>query len=110
MDELSGIKEHIFDAFVEMTSSLGYENVSMRNIAEKVGIKVASIYNHFETKGKILNYAYDYYAKRQYDNRKPLDEMKKMIETASADDIVPTFFYKFVTETTYFFIFLLIFA
>ena len=98
MEALSGTKEHIFDVFVEMTSALGYENVSMRDIADKVGIKVASIYNHFETKAKILEYAYDYYAQRQYDNRKPVDEMKKMIETASAEEIVPTFFYKFVTE------------
>ena len=98
MEKLSGTKELIFDAFVEMTSSFGYENVSMRNIADKVGIKVASIYNHFESKDKILRYAYDYYFERQYDNRKPVDEMKKIIETASADELVPTFFYTFVTE------------
>ena len=98
MEELSGTKELIFDVFVEMTSSLGYENVSMRSIADKVGIKVASIYNHFESKEKILEYAYKYYKDRQYDNRKPVDEMKKMIETASAEELVPAFFYTFVTE------------
>jgi AcrR family transcriptional regulator len=70
----------------------------MRDIADKVGIKVASIYNHFESKVKILEYAYQYYDERQYDNRKPIDEMKKMIETASMEELVPTFFYTFVTE------------
>lgn len=98
MDELSGTKELIFDSFVQMTSELGYENVSMRAIADRVGIKVASIYNHFETKAKILEYAYDYYAKRQYDNRKSVDEMKKLIETASAEEIVSAFFYTFETD------------
>ena len=98
MKELSGTRELIFDAFVEMTATLGYENVSMREIADKVGIKVASIYNHFETKREILEYAYGYYSRREYDNRRPLDEMKKMIETASAEEIIPTFFYTFLSE------------
>jgi len=88
MDELSGTKELIFDAFIEMTSSLGFENVSMRNIADKVGIRVASIYNHYESKAKILEYAYNYYSKQQCDNRKPLDEIKKLIETLSAEEIL----------------------
>jgi len=91
-------KEQIFDTFVEMISKLGYENVSMRDIADKVGIKVASIYYHFETKAKILEYTYDYYSKRQYDNRKPLDAVKKVIETGSAEEIVSAFLYTFVTE------------
>ena len=98
MDELSGTKENIFDTFIEMTSSLGYENVSMRDIAEKVGIKVASIYNHFESKERILECVYDYYEERQYDNRKSADEMKKMIETAGVDELLRTFFFTFVSE------------
>ena len=98
MEELSGTKELIFDAFVEMISSLGYENVSMRDIAKKVGIRVASIYNHFETKAQILQCAYDYYSVRQFDNRKPIDEMKKLIETADTKEIVNTLFYTFITE------------
>ena len=98
MKELSGTKELIFDTFVELTSTFGYESVSMRDIADKVGIKVASIYNHFETKAKILEFAYDYYTERQYDNRKPVDEMKKMIETATADEIVNTFLFRFFSD------------
>ena len=98
MNELSGTKELIFDTFVEMTSALGYENVSMRDIAEKVGIKVASIYNHFETKGNILEYAYNYYSKHQYDNRVPVEEMKSLIETADTEEIINTFRYTFVSE------------
>ena len=98
MKELSKTKELIFDVFVEMVSTLGYENVSMRDIADKVGIKVASIYNHFETKGEILAYTYNYYEQRQYNSRKPVDEMKKLIETAGAEEIVDTFFYTFSTD------------
>ena len=100
MDEhsLTGTKELIFDAFIEMTSALGYENVSIRDIAKKVGINSASIYYHFENKGEILQDAYEYYEMHQFDNRKSVDEMKAMLETENAEDIVRTFFYTFVTE------------
>jgi AcrR family transcriptional regulator len=98
MEELSGTKELILDAFVEMISSLGYENVSMRDIAGRVNIKGASIYNHFESKGKILEFVYEYYCKHQYDNRKPIESMKKLIETASMEELVPAFSYSFITE------------
>ena len=98
MTEFSGTKELIFDVFIEMTSSLGYENVSMRDIAGKVGIKVSSIYNHFEGKQSILDVVYDYYRKHYFDNQKPLDFMKKLVETASAGEIVRTLARTFENE------------
>jgi len=88
VNELSGTKELIFDTFVEMASTVGYENVSMRDIAAKVGIKGASIYNHFTSKGQILEHAYAYYTEHLYDNRRPIDEMKKIVETADAKEII----------------------
>ena len=99
MGELSETKENIFDVFVEMVSTSGYENVTTRDIAKKTGINAASIYYHFESKEKILEYAYDYYAKYQYDNRAPAEAMKKLIETAAgAEEIISGFFYTFETE------------
>ena len=98
MDGLAGTKELIFDTFVEMTSRLGYENVSMRDIADKVGIKVASIYNHFEGKGKLLEYAYEYYSRHHYDNRNSVELMKILIETANAEEIIRAFSYNFMTD------------
>ena len=98
MNKISGTKELIFDVFVEMTSALGYENVSMRDIAKKVGIQGASIYNHFESKGKILEYAYDYYTEHLYDNRRPVGEMKKLVETASAEEIIAALAFTFESD------------
>ena len=97
-EDLTKTKELIFDAFIEMTGELGYENVSMRDLATKVGIQVASIYNHFSTKSNILEYAYDYHAKRQYENRTPSEYMKKLIETADADEIINKFVYTYESE------------
>ncbi|MCL2366633.1 MAG: TetR/AcrR family transcriptional regulator [Oscillospiraceae bacterium] len=98
MSELSGTKELIFDVFVELTSTLGYENVSMRDIAKKVGIQAASIYNHFQTKAHILEYAYDYYTKHLHDNRQPISLVKKLIETEDAQSIVEAINYTFESE------------
>jgi len=100
MTELSGTKEQIFDTFLEMTSSLGYENVSIRDITKKVGIQPASMYNHFETKAKLLDYAYDYYSKHYYDNRKPIDAIKKIVETSGAEEIVRALWYTFEEDNS----------
>ena len=97
-DDLTKTKELIFDAFIEMTSELGYENVSMRDIATKVGIQVASIYNHFKTKNSILEYAYDYHTKRQYENRTPVEKMKQIIETGDPDEVINGFVYTYESE------------
>jgi len=98
MSELSGTKEVIFDKFIEMTSKIGYENVSMRDIAREIGLKAASIYNHFDGKRTILEFAYNYYLERQYDNRIPVEEMNKLVETASAADMIRFFMYTFESE------------
>ena len=98
MNELSGTKELIFDVFVEMASTVGYENVSMRDIAKKVGIQGASIYNHFKSKGKILEHAYDYYKAHLNENRKSVDEMEKIVETAGAEEIVKSLAHTFESE------------
>jgi len=97
MIELSSTKEKIFDVFVEMTSTLGYENVTTRDIAKQIGINAASIYYHFESKEKILEFAYDYYLQHQFDNRIPVERAKKYLETATADEIIPLLRYSFVS-------------
>jgi len=98
MREPSGTKESIFDTFLEMTATFGYENVSIRDIASKVGINSASIYHHFESKEKLLSFAYDYFHKYQYDNRKSADEMKAMLKTSTPAEIISGFAYTFETD------------
>jgi len=98
VNDLTGTKELIFDVFLEMASSLGYENVSIRDITKKVGIQPASMYNHFETKAKLLEFAYEYYSKHRYDNRRSVDVLKKIVETAGADEIVKSLWYTFETD------------
>lgn len=59
MSELSGTKLRIVDCSIELFAHNGYGGVSVRDIAAAVGIKDASIYSHFASKGEILTTIYN---------------------------------------------------
>ncbi len=48
-------REKIISSTIDLLIRDGYENISMRHIAEKTGIRASSIYNHFESKEAVLN-------------------------------------------------------
>ena len=54
-------KEKIFDVALELFSKKGYDSVSLREIAEEVGIKKSSIYSHYPSKEAILMDIFDYF-------------------------------------------------
>jgi len=54
-------KWRIFVTAIELFSDNGYNKVSMRDIADAVGIKPGSIYSHFESKDDILVNIYEFY-------------------------------------------------
>lgn len=47
-------KEKIFNVSLDLFSKKGYDSVSLREIAEEVGIKKSSIYSHYPSKESIL--------------------------------------------------------
>ncbi len=47
-------KELIYENALDLFSKHGYNNVGMRDLAKSVGIKAASIYNHYKGKEEIL--------------------------------------------------------
>ena len=70
-------KEKIFDVALDLFSKKGYDSVSLREIAEEVGIKKSSIYSHYSSKEAILMDIFDYLTNLfEYDemlNSKDLD-------------------------------------
>lgn len=54
-------KEKIFHISIDLFSKYGYNGVSVRKIASKVGIKESSIYNHYKSKESILDSILEYY-------------------------------------------------
>ena len=54
-------KEKIFEVSIDLFSKKGYDKVSIREIANNVGIKESSIYNHYSGKEAILDTIFEYY-------------------------------------------------
>ncbi len=48
-------KERIFEVALDLFAQKGFDAVSMREIAEAVGIKKASLYSHFSSKDALLD-------------------------------------------------------
>lgn len=57
-------KEKIFNASLDLFSQKGYDSVSLREIAEAVGIRKSSIYSHYPSKESILMDIFDYFTKQ----------------------------------------------
>lgn len=66
-------KEEILIAALQLFSVKGYSAVSMRDLAASVGIKSASLYNHFSSKEDILNTILEEAKIRYFDKRKNID-------------------------------------
>ncbi len=54
-------KEKIFDVSLDLFSKKGYDSVSLREIADEVGIKKSSIYSHYSSKEAILMDIFEYF-------------------------------------------------
>ena len=83
-----GNKDKIFHVSINLFSKYGYDAVSVRKIANEVGIRESSIYNHYKSKEAILNNILDYYIMQMLSEDIP-------IEQASANlDISFDYFYQ----------------
>jgi len=55
-------KQRILDSAVDLFALKGYTETTVRELSAVVGIKEASVYNHFPSKNAILEYILDEYA------------------------------------------------
>ena len=53
-------KEEIIYATLELASEYGLKSVSLSQIADKVGIRKPSLYNHFKSKDELVNSMYSF--------------------------------------------------
>ena len=68
MEEVKGTKQKIIYESLRLFSDRGYDGVSMREIAAAVGIKGASIYNHFRGKEDIFSAIFEQMTKMYDEN------------------------------------------
>ncbi|MBE6486701.1 MAG: TetR/AcrR family transcriptional regulator [Methanosphaera stadtmanae] len=67
-------KEKIFDVSLDLFSKRGYDSVSLREIAEEVGIKKSSIYSHYHSKEAILMEIFEYFTDQFEQDNLPTNE------------------------------------
>ena len=85
--ETFSTREKIMDAAIVMFSETGYDKVSMRDIAKVVGIKAASIYNHFPSKRDILTSIYEFYAQEHQMVLPKIETLLYCLETEPIRDV-----------------------
>jgi AcrR family transcriptional regulator len=85
--EHCGTKDRIINTAIILFSEKGYSKVSVRDIANLVGIKAASLYNHFRSKEEILHLLYDYYFENLYKVLPDIDELIKQVESQHPFDL-----------------------
>lgn len=73
-------KEKIFDVSVELFAQKGFNAVSVREIARKVGIRESSIYNHYKNKEAILEAIMDYFKNELSQGGLSVNDAEALIE------------------------------
>jgi len=81
-------KSRIFNASLQLFAINGYENVSVRAIADEVGIKAASIYNHFNNKEHMLAGCYNFYVKHRHISRLTSDQYLPIIKEGTREEVL----------------------
>ena len=81
-------KTQIFNTALRLFAASGVENVSMRDIATAVGIKAASIYNHYTSKDHIVEACYDFYLKYHDSTRLNEEQYTKVLQNGTKEEIV----------------------
>lgn len=97
-DSFTATKTIIFDTAVGMIATVGFENMSMRELADAVGIKVSSLYYHFSSKQDILDSIYNYYCQHMFDNRASIEQSKRVIESGNREEIFNTIIYDYFDQ------------
>ena len=75
-----GTKSQIFSVSLRLFAVHGYENVSVRQIADAVGIKAGSIYNHYATKEEILDSCYEFWMNNRHATRPNKEQYENIIK------------------------------
>ena len=82
--------EEIVLAALDLAAQKGLGNVSMSQIAEKAGIRKASLYNHFSSKEEIIGEMYLYLREKAKETLPKGVDMGELMEKKSAREILLT--------------------
>ena len=84
-------KEEIVWATLELAADKGLGSVSMQQIADKVGITKASLYNHFSSRDEIVEAMYDLIRKKSKEKASIIDvDYDTLTSKGSMKDVLNT--------------------
>ena len=69
--ELSAKQQEIIDAALELLDEKGYNELSLRDIAQKLGVKAPAIYWHFKNKAVLVDYMAEHILNKKMGNFVP---------------------------------------
>ena len=97
---MSGRKEEIILATLELASGNGLSSVSMAQIAEKVGMKAPSLYNHFKSRDDIVKAMYSFLRQKAQQNRSPGFAGPEAFASKSLEQILTESLYAYLGMVT----------
>ncbi len=77
----------ILEIGADLFARKGYDNVSLREIADAVGIKESSLYNHFKSKSALKESLFASFAEMTFGSRPSDSELEKMLLIMSPEEI-----------------------
>jgi len=80
-------RRQILDITADLFARNGYDGVSVRQIAEKAGIKESSLYNHFKNKADILETLFDEFVRFVPQTRPSDEEIDKMLVIMEPEEV-----------------------
>jgi len=82
----------IFNTALRLFAASGVENVSMRDLADEVGIKAASIYNHYPSKDELVEACYDFFLENHDAGRLDKEQYTRILREGTKEDVfnIPT--------------------
>lgn len=81
-------KTRIFEVAIDLYATDGYTRVSMRQIADGVGIRPSSIYNHYSSKEDLLTAIFDWYEGNLQCHKPDINALLEMVGQAHPHDIL----------------------
>jgi len=91
-------KEKIYRTAAKLFSMLGYDNVSMEDLAKAVGIRTSVIHKHFQSKKGILSDLYRAYGEQRIKATPDLKQLLKLAEVKSPAEALMMTIYSFPTD------------
>jgi len=88
-------KERILNAAIDLFAEKGFGNVSVRDIAQKVGIRASSLYKHYECKEDILNSIFDHFKEKILQTRLPEQDLNTLLKSMTPEQYLNASFEQF---------------